>query len=112
MGKEMRNSIGFLVNVIAAAVLCGAAIGAPAATHSNAPSAVTEQDCRKTGGEVSALIDNRAGAPSLPAARAVFQVGIMECMEGDYNAANKHYDQAKQLLGNDRAATPDSLAKK
>jgi hypothetical protein len=57
-----------------------------------------EANCQKTGSEVSALIDNSAGSRNLPGARAAFQIGIMECMEGDDVNANKHYQDAKELL--------------
>lgn len=80
-----------------------AALAAPAATGIPAAPVV---DCRKAGNEVSALIDNKFGSPNLPAARAMFQVGVMECMEGDDVAANSHYNQAKALLNETQAASP------
>jgi hypothetical protein len=45
------------------------------------------------GGEVSALIDARRTSPDLSTARAIFQAGIMDCMEGD---------EAKNLLNGDQ----------
>ena len=60
---------------------------------------VVVQDCQKSGGEVSAMIDTSTRSPNLPAAKALFQRGIMECMEGDDETANKHYQDAKDLLG-------------
>jgi hypothetical protein len=80
---------------LASLTLSSAALAATAAAHNPAAPAV---DCRKTGNEVSALIDNKFGSPNLAAARAMFQVGVMECMEGDEVAANTHYEQAKDLL--------------
>jgi hypothetical protein len=109
---EMRIQIGILTTIVASATLWGVAIAQPAATHTTAAPAATTEDCRKSGNEVSALIDNRAGSPNLPAARAVFQVGIMECMEGDDSAASKYYQQAKELLANDQPVTPSSPQKK
>jgi len=89
--------IGFkktVLSMILGAMFCGAAIAAPAGTS---PAADTE--CQRVGGEVSALIDASASAPNLPGARAAFQLGIMECMEGDDANASKHYQDAKTLLG-------------
>jgi hypothetical protein len=63
------------------------------------------------GSDVSALIDKSAGSPNLPAARAIFQVGIMECMDGDDAAANKRYQDAKKLLSNDEEPAPTSAPK-
>lgn len=104
----MRIAISIAAAALASLTLCSAALAATA-THNPAAPAV---DCRKAGNEVSALIDNRSGSPNLPAARAMFQVGVMECMEGDDAAANTHYEQAKALL-NDRPspeAPPPVLA--
>jgi hypothetical protein len=56
------------------------------------------RDCQQVGGEVSALIDAKPGSPNLAAARAAFQIGIMQCMEGDDVDAGRHYDDAKRLL--------------
>ena len=101
--------IGFkktVLSMILGAMFCGAAIAAPAGTS---PAADTE--CQRVGGEVSALIDASASAPNLPGARAAFQLGIMECMEGDDVAANKHYEQAKTLLTSDVPRAPVSAVK-
>lgn len=94
----MRIAIGIATAVLASAFVWSVARAEPTATHNPAAPSVTVQDCRKAGNEVSALIDNRPTSPNLPAARAVFQVGIMECMEGDDVAANTHYEEAKALL--------------
>lgn len=94
----MRIAMIIATAALASLTLGSAALAATATTHNAAAPAV---DCRKAGNEVSALIDNKFGAPNLPAARAMFQVGVMECMEGDDLAANTHYQQAKALL-NDR----------
>lgn len=100
----MRVPIGFLT--IAISVVLGstamAAVGpsagirnlAPAA-HSTAPS---QPDCQKVGSDVSALIDQRKDSPNIAPARAVFQLGVAECMEGADDAANRHYADAKKLL--------------
>jgi len=100
-------------NMLASAALYDAASAAPTATHSavtnKVPSAVTQADCQKTGSDVSALIDKRGDSDNIAAARAAFQVGIMECMEGDNIAANQHYQQAKKLLATDREQVPISL---
>jgi hypothetical protein len=66
-----------------------------------AKAAAIEADCQRVGGDVSALIDVNRTSPNIAAARSVFQMGIMECMEGDDANANKHYQQAKTLLGSD-----------
>ena len=57
------------------------------------------------GGEVSALIDQRKDSPNIAQARSVFQVGIMECMEGSDDVANGHYQEAKNLLAGPEGAT-------
>ncbi len=103
-----------LVGAIVSAALSSAAFAASAATpgtraaapavHSSAP---TQPDCQKTGSDVSALIDNRKDSPNLAAARSVFQVGIMECMEGSDDAAIKHYQEAKSLLSGPQSPTSD-----
>jgi len=86
-------------------VLGGAAMAAvgPSATirdqlpvvHSAAPA---QPDCQKLGSDVSALIDQRRDSPNIAQARAVFQIGVMECMEGDGVVADQHYTDAKKLL--------------
>lgn len=99
----MRIAMTIATAALAGASLWGAAIAAPAATRTPAAPVV---DCRKAGNEVSALIDNKFGSPNLPAARALLQVGVMECMEGDEVAANNHYEQAKDLLNGKLATKP------
>lgn len=94
----MRLAISIAAAALVSLTFCSVALAATAPTHNPAAPAV---DCRKAGNEVSALIDHKSGAPNLPAARAMFQVGVMECMEGDDVAANTHYKQAKAML-NDR----------
>jgi hypothetical protein len=108
----MRTGIGILSTVFATAAIWGVAVAQPAERYTTTQPPAVTQDCRKAGNEVSALIDNRVGAPNLPAARAAFQIGVMECMEGDDSAASKHYQQAKELLAADRPATPAVPAKK
>ena len=102
----MRIALTIATAAFASLSLWSAALAAPAATRTPAAPVL---DCRKAGNEVSALIDNKFGSPNLPAARAMFQVGVMECMEGDEVAANTHYDQAKALL-NDRPSPPEGQA--
>jgi len=103
----MRIAITIATAALASLSLWSAALAATATTH--APAAPVA-DCRKAGNEVSALIDSKFGSPNLPAARAMFQVGVMECMEGDDVSANTHYEQAKTLL-NDRPAPASTPAK-
>ena len=80
---------------------------APAAPRpAPAKAVVVEADCQRVGGDVSALIDTKATSPNIAAARAAFQIGIMDCMEGDDANANKHYQEAKTLLGSDQPKTP------
>lgn len=101
----MRTPVRILTIAAIGVVLAGSAIAAvgpsagirnqtPAA-HSTAP---TQPDCQKLGSDVSALIDQRTDSPNIAKARAVFQLGIMECMEGDDVVANQHYTNAKKLL--------------
>jgi len=80
----MRLSIKMLSGAVLGVLVWGAAIAAPAATTG-------EKDCQKVGGEVSALIDTKGTSPNISTARAIFQTGIMECMEGDDAAANRDY---------------------
>jgi hypothetical protein len=113
MESKMRLPMPFLSAAIAGAVLCSSAIAAPApssGTHGAAPpvvrsSAPSQPDCQKTGSDVSALIDQRKDSPNIAAARSVFQIGIMECMEGSDDAANQHYADAKTLLNGQPAPT-------
>ena len=101
----MSTPIRILTIAAIGVVLGGAAMAAvgPSATirdktpavHSTAP---TQPDCQKLGSDVSALIDQRKESPNIAQARAVFQLGIMECMEGDDVVANQRYAAAKKLL--------------
>jgi hypothetical protein len=86
----MRNAHSIVSGAVLSALLMGFAAAAP----ETAPAA----DCQKLGGEVSALIDNKLTSPNIASARANFQAGIMDCMEGDDVAANTHYSEAKKLL--------------
>ena len=95
----MRVSINIMSGVALSVLVWGVAIAAPAATTTG------EKDCQKMGSEVSALIDNKGTSPNISTARAVFQTGIMECMEGDDVAANKDYQDAKNLLSTSQKAT-------
>ena len=116
----MRGLKNILSSTILSAALCGVAVAAPTTTPAGdhlAPAksvtakTVDDIDCQKSGSEVSALIDAKKGSPNISAARATFQVGIMECMEGDDATANKHYQEAKKLLSNDRQAAPVAASK-
>ena len=91
----MRVSISILSGVVLGVIVWGAAIAAPTA----AP--MLEKGCQKMGGEVSALIDTKGTSPNISTARAIFQAGIMECIEGEDTAANQHYLEAKDLLSGD-----------
>ena len=97
----MRAAMSMFSGVISIAVLWGTAVAAPATAPAVAPRAEAQQDCQKVGGDVSILIDKRVDSANISRARAVFQVGIMECMEGDNLAANNHYQEAKKLLTGD-----------
>ena len=101
----MRGSKSLVSGLVLGLTLCGVAAASPAAPSAKV-SAAAEADCQKLGGEVSALIDKNATSRNIAAARAVFQVGIMECMEGDDATANKHYDDAKKLLTNEAPRAP------
>ena len=83
----------------------------PAKPAVSVPPAVVTADCQKLGGEVSALIDAKTTSSNIAPARSVFQVGIMECMEGDDVAANRHYEQAKTLLTTDVPRAPVPIVK-
>jgi hypothetical protein len=117
----MYGSKDILFSAILSVTFFGAAMAAPSAPAGTPPSQVkpapvpsqitTGADCQKLGGDISALIDTSVGSPKLPAARAAFQVGIMDCMEGDDIAANKHYQEAKKLLSSDRQDVPVSSPK-
>jgi len=101
----MSTPIRILTIAAIGVVLGGAAMAAvgPSAVirnpapvaHSTAP---TQADCQKLGSDVSALIDRRQESPNIAQARAVFQIGVSECMEGSDDAANLHYADAKKLL--------------
>ena len=113
MSKSIASSL-------ALGMLWSAAFAAQGTTPDKAPvaspatattSTTSENDCQKVGGEVSALIDKERTSPNISAARAVFQRGIMDCMEGDQFEANKLYQEAKKLLNSDRLTTPTSSPK-
>jgi hypothetical protein len=104
----MRGSKSIVSGLALGLTLLGVAAAAPAAPPAKAPVAAAEADCQKTGAEVSVLIDRLRASPNLPAARATFQVGIMDCMEGDAAAANKHYEDAKKLLSNETPKGPET----
>ena len=109
----MRNVKGIVSGAFLILASCGAALAAPAGGPANT-------ECQQAGSEVSALIDAKAGSPNLAAARAAFQVGIMDCMEGNDASANGHYQEAKRLLGEPvalrpapaKAATPQAIVVK
>ena len=101
----MRGSKNLVSGLVLGLSLIGVAVAAPVAAPAKAPAAV-EVDCQKNGSEVSALIDKSRTSPNIAAARAAFQVGIMECMEGDDAKAIKHYDDAKKLLTNETPKIP------
>ena len=108
----MRGSNSIVTSVILGVSLWSAAIAAPAtAPKTPAAPAAANVDCQRVGGDVSALIDKGTTSPNISAARAAFQVGIMECMEGDDAAANKHYQEAKKLLSGDQGNAPVSSPK-
>jgi len=101
----MRPHLNILTLAAIGVVLGGsaiAAVGPSAAIRSPAPAAhstaTAQPDCQKVGSDVSALIDQRRDSPNIAQARAVFQMGIMECMEGDDVVANQRYTDAKKLL--------------
>ncbi len=98
----MNVSTRILSGLAVSALLCSASL---AATPAQAPRGTPQADCQKTGSEVSALIDKRSDSPNIATARSVFQVGIMECMEGSDDAAIQHYEQAKKLLGGEPKPT-------
>ena len=102
----MRGSKNLVSGFVLGLSLIGVAAAAPVAAPAKAPIAA-EADCQKNGGEVSALIDKSRMSPNIAAARAAFQIGIMECMEGDDAKAIKHYDDAKKLLTNETPKAPD-----
>jgi hypothetical protein len=107
MEREMNNSIRIFTGTIFSLLLCGAAVAAPASPAISRPA--PQADCQKLGSEVSALIDTRTDSPNIAAARSRFQVGIMECMEGSDDAANKHYQDAKNLLTQDQPKPTSSI---
>jgi hypothetical protein len=107
MEREMNNSTRIFTGTIFSLLLCGAAVAAPASPAISRPA--PQADCQKLGSEVSALIDTRTDSPNIAAARSRFQVGIMECMEGSDDAANKHYQDAKNLLTQDQPKTTSSI---
>jgi hypothetical protein len=103
--KEMRSPIRILTVAIIGVVLGGAAmaaVGPSAVIRNQTPvvrsTAPTQPDCQKVGSDVSALIDQRLDSPNIARARAVFQIGVMECMDGSDDAANQHYADARELL--------------
>jgi hypothetical protein len=96
----MRGTKTILSSIVITAIFTGMAMAATAAP------AKVEADCQRLGGEVSALIDAKLTSPNISAARSAFQVGIMECMEGENTTANKHYQDAKTLLTGEQPRTP------
>jgi hypothetical protein len=106
----MRTSNFIPVGLVFGVALCGAAFAAPATVPEKivpaAPVAAVEGDCMKTGSDISALIDKGTNSPNISAARAVFQLGIMDCMEGDDAQANEHYREAKTLLVSEQKTLP------
>ena len=113
----MRRAHSIVVGLAFGAGLLGASFAVQAATaqadaNAKTPVAVSaDVSCEKTGSDVSALLDVSATSPNIAAARAMFQVGIMDCMEGQPEEAIKHYEDAKKLLSADRPAAPAKPAK-
>ena len=106
----MRGSKFIVSSAILSLAMWGA-VDASAATPPAPAKAPAVADCQKLGGEVSAMIDSRRSSPNISAARSEFQVGIMECMEGDDASANGHYLQAKDLLSSPVKKAPTPVAK-
>lgn len=103
----MRSTVKVLTTALFSAILAGSAMAAttpataprtPAAAPAAHATASAQPDCQKLGSDVSVLIDQRKDAPNIATARAMFQVGIMECMEGSDDSANKHYADVKKML--------------
>ena len=114
----MRMSKGIGASLAFSVTLWSAAFAAQGTTPANTPapatataSAPSENDCHKVGSDVSVLIDREVTSPKISAARAVFQRGIMDCMEGDTNEAIKLYEEAKKLLSSDQPKSPTLSAK-
>ena len=114
----MRGLNSLALSVFLGATLAAAAVAAPASAPAGTNPAPVQSgtvarpapinvDFRRVGGEVSALIDASRTSPNIAAARANFQAGIMDCMEGDDVAANQHYQEAKRLLGGDQNSAPE-----
>ena len=102
----MNSSTRILSGLAISVFLCGASI---AATVTEPAHGQASSDCRKLGSEVSALIDSRTDSPNIAAARSVFQVGIMECMEGSDESASRHYQEVKTLLGGEQQKPTASI---
>jgi len=101
---SMTNSA--VSSLIFGMMLCGGAFAAqntaPARGAFGSPpgtsSAPVVDDCNKVGTNVSALIDASPNSPNISAAKVAFELGTMECMEGDDQTAKKFYENAKNLL--------------
>ena len=75
------------------------------------PSPKPVEDCRKVEKEVGILMDARSRAPKISEAKFRFQLGHMQCLEGDDVAANMNYGEVKKLLANDTRVEPGSPPK-
>jgi hypothetical protein len=110
----MRTSNFIPVGLVFGAALYSVAFAAAVTVPENVLPAVQvapiEVDCMKLGSEISILIDKGISSPSISAARAMFQLGIMDCMEGNDQDANEHYREAKRLLMSEHT-TPAQLFK-
>lgn len=107
--RRSNITVGLFLSVTLWGACFAAAAAAPAKTL---PSVTTQADCDKTGSDISALIDASATSPNISAARAAFQVGIMNCMEDEPDKANIRYEDARKLLGGDRPKAPISSPKR
>lgn len=109
----MRRSNIITAGLFLSITLWGTGFSANAsASAKTLPSVATQADCEKTGSDVSALIDASVTSPNISAARAIFQVGIMNCMEDEPDKANIRYEDARKLLGGDRPKAPISSPKR
>jgi hypothetical protein len=84
----MRRSDIITAGLFLSVTLWGTGFAANASAPAKSlPSVATQADCEKAGSDISALIDASATSPNISAARAVFQVGIMNCMEDEPDKA-------------------------
>jgi len=97
--------------IIVASVILSVTLSTTAAAAAHPAPRPASTDCRTVEKDVSTLMETRTTSPNISAAKLLFQVGHMKCLEGYDDDANKNYAAVKKLLNSDQQRVPGSSPK-